>query len=291
MTTTKNDLADSDARQVTSILSDATSGTVEIRFLGTAAFEIVTANGVRLLIDPFLEENAESPIKVADLGQLDLLIVTHAAYDHLGDTLDIMKRWPDVMCIAGVDVRGYLMAQGIAGERIWSSPWGMKIAVAGVTVKPVYSRHWSYIQGPDGVPYSSIPMGYIVYASETCRIYHSGDTALFSDMKLIAEFDEPTVGLLNVGFPRNHLGAKHGVPDYLSGEMDAREAARAVEWLGIETAIPCHHDDVKLPEIVEFAARVVALDDVDGAILEPGQSHVATADAGWSLSDTWSAES
>ena len=60
--------------------------TVSIRFLGTAAFEIITARGKRILIDPYLDENPVSPIEVADLAQLDLLLVTHAAYDHLGDT-------------------------------------------------------------------------------------------------------------------------------------------------------------------------------------------------------------
>lgn len=248
------------------------SGPVSIRFLGTAAFDIVTANGVRVLIDPFLEESDVSPVKVGDLGDLDLLMVTHAAYDHLGDTLEIMKRWPDVTCVAGVDVRGYLMAAGIDANRIWSSPWGMMVSVAGVTIRPVYSRHWSYIQSADGTPYSSIPLGYIVYASDACRIYHSGDTALFSDMKLLRELYEPTVGLINVGVPGNHLGAKHGVPEYLSGEMDGREAAMAVEWLGLETVIPCHHDDVTLPDVVDFAARVSAVGRTEVALLNPGDS-------------------
>lgn len=256
--------------------SDLSAGSVQIQFLGTAAFEIVTANDVRLLIDPFLEENDVSPIKVADLSDLDLVLVTHAAYDHLGDTLEIMRRWPDVLCVAGVDVRGYLMAEGIDGDRIWSSPWGMMIEVAGVTIRPVYSRHWSYIQGSDGTPYSSIPVAYIVHASDSCRIYHSGDTALFSDMKLLGELYEPTIGLINVGVPGNHVGAKHGVPEYLSGEMDGREAAMAVDWLGLESVIPCHHDDITLPEVVDFAARVNAVGKTKVELLNPGELlHVA----------------
>lgn len=271
MTTTQADQAAAGSSPAPELSSAAAVGNVSVRFLGTAAFEVVTANGIRLLIDPFLEENAVSPVKIADLENIDLLLVTHAAYDHLGDTLEIMRRWPDITCIAGVDVRGYLMAEGIDAGRIWASPWGMMISVAGVTVRPVYSRHWSYIQGPDGTPYSSIPMGYVIYASESCRIYVSGDTALFSDMKLIGELYEPTIGLINVGFPRNHVGAKHGVPEYLSGEMDAREAAMAVEWLGLQTAIPCHHDDIMLPEIVEFAARVTDAGNSDVELLSPGE--------------------
>ena len=64
--------------------------TVSVRFLGTAAFEIITAENKRILIDPYLDENQKSPYKVADLDRLDLLLVTHAAYDHLGDTAKII---------------------------------------------------------------------------------------------------------------------------------------------------------------------------------------------------------
>lgn len=268
MTTTKDDPV-----QASSSATDSSFavGNVSLRFLGTAAFEVTTANGVNLLIDPYLEENLESPIKIEDLEHIDLLVVTHAAYDHLGDTLEIMRRWPDITCLAGVDVRGYLMAEGIAAERIWSSPWGMMISVAGVRIRPVYSRHWSYIQGKDGTPYASIPMAYIIHASESCRIYVSGDTALFSDMKLLGDLYKPTIGLINVGFPRNHRGAEHGAPEYLSGEMDAIEAAMAVDWLGLETAIPCHHDDIELPEIVDFAARVTAAGTSAVELLSPGE--------------------
>jgi hypothetical protein len=52
--------------------------------------------------------------------------------------------------------------------------------------------------------------------------------------------------------PSQHLGAKHGVKEYLTGEMDAKEGALAAEWWGVQYAIPCHHDNIKLPEIVKF---------------------------------------
>ena len=81
--------------------------TVSIRFLGTAAFEIITAANKRILIDPYLNENPKSPYKVSDLDHLDLLLVTHAAYDHLGDTAKILHQFPDLPLICGADVRGY----------------------------------------------------------------------------------------------------------------------------------------------------------------------------------------
>ena len=226
--------------------------TISIRFLGTAAFEIITAGDKRILIDPYLDENKYSPYKVADLDHLDLLLVTHAAYDHLGDTLQILRRFPDLPLICGADVRGYLMHRGLDGKRLRAIPWGMMIEEDGVKIRPVYSRHWSYIQTDDGRAFSSTPLGFIVYAGDGQRIYHSGDTALYGDMKLYGELYRPTIGLINVGVPTEHRGTAHGVPEYLTGEMDATEASMACQWLGLKYAIPCHHDDAKLPEIIKF---------------------------------------
>jgi len=251
--------------------------TVSIRFLGTAAFEIITADDKRIFIDPYLDENKKSPYKVADLDHLDLLLVTHAAYDHLGDAEAIMRRFPDLKLICGHDVRGYLMHKGIDGNRIRAIPWGMMIEEDGVKVRPVYSRHWSYIQTEDGHVFSSTPLGLIIHAGDGQRIYHAGDTALYSDMKLYGELYKPTVGLINVGVPADHRGAAHGVTEYLTGEMDAVEGAMACRWWGLKYAIPCHHDNAMLPEIVKFnqiltKARAGDLNAPEPVILEPGET-------------------
>jgi L-ascorbate metabolism protein UlaG (beta-lactamase superfamily) len=242
---------------------------VSIRFLGTAAFEIITAEGKRILIDPYLDENLVSPIKVADLDHVDLLLVTHAAYDHFGDTEAILRRFPDLPLICGADVRGYLMYRRIDGDRLRAIPWGMMIEEAGIRVRPVESHHWSYIQTEDFRAFSSTPLGFIVYAGEGQRIYHTGDTAIFSDLKLLGELYQPTVGLINVGVPKEHRGMAHGVPEYLTGEMGAEEAAMACQWLGLTYAIPCHHDDPTLPEIVHFKELLAEVRQADPTAPEP----------------------
>lgn len=223
-----------------------------IRFLGTAAFEITSADGRRILVDPYLDENPVSPIKVDTLERPDLLLVTHAAYDHFGDTEAILRRFPDLPVVCGADVRGYLMHRGFDGRLLRASPWGMMIEEAGIRVRPVETRHWSYIQTPDGRSFSGTPLGFMVYIDDEV-IYHSGDTTIFGDLRLLGELYRPTIGLINVGVPNAHRGAEHGVPVYLTGEMDAREAAMACSWLGLRYAIPCHHDDINLPEVVAFA--------------------------------------
>ena len=114
-------------------------------------------------------------------------------------------------------------------------------------------------------------------SDEDFGIYHAGDTALFSDMKLYGELYRPNVGLINVGVPQAHQGAKHGVDQYLTGEMDAQEAALAAEWWGVDYVIPCHHDDPSLLEIVKFKEILKAKQAKDPSaprpvILKPGET-------------------
>ena len=65
---------------------------VSIQFFGAAAYKIVTAGGKHVLIDPFLNKNVYSPVKAADLDRVDLLLITHNAFDHFGDAPEIIKR-------------------------------------------------------------------------------------------------------------------------------------------------------------------------------------------------------
>ncbi len=97
------------------------------------------------------------------------------------------------------------MARGIPGEQIRATTWGIAVEVAQVAVRPVECHHWSQIRMPDGTHASGVPMGFVVYADPGVRFYHYGDTALFSDLKLIAELYQPTIGCLGIANPREIL--------------------------------------------------------------------------------------
>src|ERR671933_1354639 len=105
----------------------------QIRFLGVAAYEIVTSWGQHILIDPFLDENPGSPVKSHELGQVDLILVTHAAFDHMGDTEAIARR-TGAPVVCGGEVKAYLTAQGVPPEQIRATTWGIRVEVAGVEV-------------------------------------------------------------------------------------------------------------------------------------------------------------
>ena len=74
---------------------------VRIKFLGIAAFEILATGDKGLLIDPYLNDNVASPIKVRDSSPVDLILVSHGAFDHIGNTAEIAKRFNSKVICGG----------------------------------------------------------------------------------------------------------------------------------------------------------------------------------------------
>lgn len=222
-----------------------------IRFFGVAAYEIVTPEGTHILVDPFLDENPGSPITSDALDQVDLIVVSHAAFDHLGDTEKIARR-TGAPVICGGEVKALLTAKGIPSEQVRATTWGIVVEVAGITVQPVESHHWSQVQLPNGTLASGQPMGFVIHASPGVRFYHYGDTALFSDLKLIAELYRPTIGCIGITQPLEILERVIGPGRVLTGEMTPREGAIAAQWLELQTVLPCHYIDPDCAEVHEF---------------------------------------
>lgn len=211
-----------------------------IRFLGVAAFEIINSQNQIILIDPFLDSNPASPVKVADLEHVDLVLVTHLADDHLGDAAAISKKFGcPVVC--GPEVAVFLEQQGADPELMRSVPWGAQVNPRGIRVRAVECRHTSFRRAPDGQYLSGPPLGFILYADPGVRIYHSGDSAIFGDLKLIGELYKPNIGLLCACELESEYLESLGLQDHYGNEMNGDEGALAAMWLGLEYAIICHY--------------------------------------------------
>jgi L-ascorbate metabolism protein UlaG (beta-lactamase superfamily) len=250
-----------------------------IRFFGVAAYELVLPTGQHVLVDPFLDDNPGSPIKSDALDRVDLILVTHAAFDHMGDTEAIARR-TGVPVVCGGEVKAYLTAKGIPAAQVRATTWGIAVEVAGVRVQPVECHHWSQIRMPDGTYASGVPMSFVVYAEPGVRFYHYGDTALFTDLKLIAELYRPTVGCVGITNPLEILSRVSGPGRMVSAEMSPREGALAAQWLGLRTVLPCHyinpdHDDVR--EFVGHLAQARRRGEPvpESIVLRPGEEFVA----------------
>lgn len=209
-----------------------------LTFLGAAGYEIVGPTH-RMLIDPFLSENPNAPVDPDDLEPPDVILVSHAAFDHYGDAAAIAKRTgAPVVCDAAV--RALLLDEGVPGDQVQATTWGIVVQVAGLVVRPVECHHWSSATLSNGQVVVGNPIAFMVETEPGVRIYHYGDTCIF-DMSLIGELYRPTVGLLGCTVPHELLDRVPGPGRFLTGEMDADEAARVAEMLGLQLAVACHY--------------------------------------------------
>lgn len=236
-----------------------------LRYLNFSGFEIVTYGGYRVVIDPFLSGSEPhgippSPVRIDHLEDTDLVLVSHGAFDHLGQALEIVQRSGAILA-CGPDVRLHALAQGVPEERIAYLLSGCTLNVGEVSVKALDVRHISLFQSGDRW-LSGQPLSFMIDVHEGPTIYHSGDTSLFSDLKLFGHLHKPDVALLCVGGVRSH--------NFEVVPLPPDEAALALEWLGARLAIPMHYrPDSDAAD--RFVEAVAAQDQATVHIMQPGQ--------------------
>jgi len=224
---------------------------MKIRFLGHAAFEL-TDGDTTVLIDPFLTGNPQAAA-TADEVSADAILLTHGHIDHFGDTVAIAKRTgADVVAI--VEIARELSSEGL--EKVHDPNLGGTVELDWGSVKLVPAWHTSTT--PKGT--ASNPAGLLVKIGGKL-IYHLGDTALFSDMELIARrAGEIDVALMCVG---GHY------------TMDRFDAVEAAKLIGAREVIPCHYNTFPPIEIdvQAFKADVEADTSSQVVVLAPGETH------------------
>ena len=213
---------------------------MKVRYLGHSAFQLIGSKNV--LIDPFLSGN---PIAAELNGKPDLILVTHAHGDHLGDAVELSRRFnAPIVCM-------YDIAQHLRGVNVYGMNYG-PARIEGLDVIMVPAWHSSSMNGQE----IGNPVGFIV-KMDGKTVYHAGDTFVFGDMALFRELYGPIdVALLPIG-------------GYFT--MGPREAAKAVELLRPKIVVPMHYntfppirqDPEEFKRLVGDRARV--------EILKPGE--------------------
>jgi L-ascorbate metabolism protein UlaG (beta-lactamase superfamily) len=212
---------------------------MKITFLGHAGFRIEGSK--TFLIDPWLGDNPAASCAVEDVGDADYIIATHDHFDHFADIPAISKQ-------TGAPVVGVFETAGKAGEESGVEAVGCNL---GGTVK---LDGCEVLFTPAFHSMSSNPSGVILWLDGKV-IYHAGDTALFTDMKLLGELYPMDLAILPIG---GHF------------TMGVREAVKAVEFLAPKQVVPCHFNTFDL--INADTGAFSSQSSAPVTVLEPGAS-------------------
>lgn len=232
----------------------------KLTWLGHAAFRIETASGKVILIDPWILTNPMCPEKDKKFDRLDTMLITHGHFDHISDAVELGKKFkPQVVGI--FELCAWLESKGVSETSAMNKGGTQKVGDIEVTM--VNAVHSCGIKDGDQIIYGGEACGFIVRLPGGLTIYHAGDTAVFSDMKIIADLYAPDLAMLPIG-------------DHYT--MGPREAALAIRLLNVRHVIPMHFGT--FPPLVGRPEQLRQLtEDINGLeihALKPGESLGAT---------------
>ncbi|WP_455220747.1 metal-dependent hydrolase [Kaarinaea lacus] len=203
-------------------------GKVAVQWLGHASFKITSVTGKVILIDPFITGNPKLPEELKDLdklGKVDLILVTHAHGDHVGDGPALAKKH-NAPLYAPAGLNDSLVALGVLSKELSPrfnkggviTPLGEDIKITMTRAEHSSEFKWTNPEtGKLEIHVGGEPAGFIIELENGFKLYHMGDTGLFGDMKFIGEYYKPDLLLIPVGghFVLNPEDAAYATQQYL----------------------------------------------------------------------------
>jgi L-ascorbate metabolism protein UlaG (beta-lactamase superfamily) len=197
---------------------------VPLTWLGHATFRFDTPGGKRVYVDPWLD-GPTVPDGEKEAARVDLIALTHGHDDHTGSVVQLAQKF-ECPVIALVELRGWLSGKGLPEDTEQAGNKGGTLEAAGIKVTFTNAHHSSSAFEGGKPVYLGEPAGLVIEVENGTKLYFAGDTCVFGDMQLIGRIYEPDVAILPIG-------------DHFT--MGPREAAVALELLGVRRCVPCHY--------------------------------------------------
>lgn len=201
---------------------------IKIQRLSTASFKITSPKGKVIMLDPWLTGDPLWPgqeREPAKLAEINIIIVTHAHFDHVSGVEAICQANPQATVICQLELALSLMAKGI--KNVYPLNKGGTAAIDNIKFSMVGADHTSsFLDDKGGYQYAGTPAGFVIEMEDGFKIYAAGDTGLTADMKtIIGDFFKPDLTILPVlGF----------------FVMEPEQAAFAVGLIKPKYVIPSH---------------------------------------------------
>jgi L-ascorbate metabolism protein UlaG (beta-lactamase superfamily) len=229
---------------------------IKLTWLGHAAF-LIENDGKRILVDPWVMGNPMTPDSLKkNLPKIDLMLCTHGHFDHIGDAVEIAKR--DNPLVVGIfELCGWLQKKGVQQISPMNKGGTQLLDQFGVNVTMVTANHSCGIQDGDQVVYGGEACGYVLTFKSGLRLYHAGDTNVFSDMAIIRDLYKPEIACLPIG-------------DHFT--MGPEEVAYACGLLQPQTVIPMHFGTFPLLTGTPAALKELVGRTVELVEMKPGQT-------------------
>ena len=161
--------------------------------------------------------------------RVDVVAPTHGHFDHVGDDLADVRELAaveDAVVVCSHEMQLQLGAMGV--EAVGMNKGGT-FEAAGIGFTMVHADHSggaTLTDGPAPVTRELGCWGWVLEFEDGTTVYHSGDTDVFGDMRLIGERFSPEIAVVPIG---GHY------------TMGPRDAGRALDLIGASTAIPVHY--------------------------------------------------
>lgn len=223
-----------------------------LHFHGHSTFTLTTDEGLRVVIDPFFDESPVSDVKTDEIEELDFILCTHGHFDHFADAIPLARK-TGAKLISTFEIVSFVQTKGVENVHPLHIGGGFTFPFGYVKMTP--ALHGGQVAGDDEGAFTTVPGGFLMNLAGS-RLYHAGDTALLTDMKLLE--GQVDVALLPIG------------DNFTMGPDDA---VKAVEFIQPKVVIPIHYNtfDMIAQDAEAFKEKVGRRAQVE--ILGPGDSY------------------